>query len=439
MKKIFLLLILIFISNISYADFVIEKFDEHIKFTEKGREVDVVIKARVKLGQNYFYKEWGYIFDKRSKINIVNAKVVGKSQYKTSFGNNTLKFQFDKAINGDVLEFRFKYNQETDDISLYSRSEHVSIPAFASNARGSIKVEIPYNYITYSLNPQFTLYGNTYSWSGKVPNDGFSDFFNLTLKQARWNVRIISKVYGDENISKIDLKIPSYFKNGNNIIEKYSIIPSQSTAKIKEYDNDINIFFDKVNSSSIVVTLDAVLRNDVDNKSWIRLDPTKYLNIDPVLSTELQNLIYSIKANQQNKPLYITLAEWVHNFIQYNDTYFGKDMTTQQILSLGKGVCIHYAQLYNDLLRASGIPSIIVAGESYDIEKKRFESHAWNLIHVNGDWISIDPTWGIYSGKLPVSHIFFYLTERPVINYTIYNTSSNNFRSEVNKSVEFLN
>ena len=40
-----------------------------------------------------------------------------------------------------------------------------------------------------------------------MPNNGFSDFFNLTLKQARWNVRIINKVYGDENTSKIDLKI----------------------------------------------------------------------------------------------------------------------------------------------------------------------------------------------------------------------------------------
>ena len=33
-------------------------------------------------------------------------------------------------------------------------------------------------------------------------------------------------------------------------------------------------------------------------------------------------------------------------------------------------------------------------------------SHAWSLIKVNDKWLPFDTTWGIFSGKLPVTHFF---------------------------------
>ena len=113
-------------------------------------------------------------------------------------------------------------------------------------------------------------------------------------------------------------------------------------------------------------------------------------------------------------------------------------MDAMKILSTGRGVCIHYAILYNNLLRTAGIPSVIVSGVSYDTEKNKFENHAWNLVYVNGEWISIDPTWGLYSGKLPVSHIFFYFGDRPVVEYIVYGTSVDDFTDKINKNIEFL-
>ena len=32
--------------------------------------------------------------------------------------------------------------------------------------------------------------------------------------------------------------------------------------------------------------------------------------------------------------------------------------------------------------------------------------HAWSLIQIEGKWLPFDSTWGIFSGKLPVSHVF---------------------------------
>ena len=237
------------------------------------------------------------------------------------------------------------------------------------------------------------------------------------------------------------MTIPQYLKNGNNIIEDYKILVNYNDefVKIEEKNDNIEANFNDINGSTAQIKIDSIIKNDFDNKVWIKLDPTNYLNIDDKLARELYNTIYHIQLdNKKQQPLYILLAEWVHNYIEYDSEYVGKEMDTIKILSEARGVCAHYAQLYNDLLRASGIPSVVVSGVSYDMEKRRFDDHAWNLVYVNGEWISIDPTWGLYSGKLPISHIFLYFGERDVINYVVYGVSINDFKAEVRKNVEFL-
>ena len=51
---------------------------------------------------------------------------------------------------------------------------------------------------------------------------------------------------------------------------------------------------------------------------------------------------------------------------------------------------------------------MIVAGYACDKNDyfDRTNSHAWSLVKVNNKWLPFDSTWGIFSGKLPVCHIF---------------------------------
>ena len=46
----------------------------------------------------------------------------------------------------------------------------------------------------------------------------------------------------------------------------------------------------------------------------------------------------------------------------------------------------------------------------YVMENKDYfsseDGHAWSLININGKWLPFDATWGIFTGKLPVCHIF---------------------------------
>jgi len=56
-----------------------------------------------------------------------------------------------------------------------------------------------------------------------------------------------------------------------------------------------------------------------------------------------------------------------------------------------------------------GYQCIYVSG--YAIKKNDYfnkdNGHAWSLIKVNNKWLPFDATWGIFSGKLPVCHIFY--------------------------------
>ena len=67
MKKILYILIIFLISNTAFANIIITKFDQYIKFTDFGREVIVKMKVRVEAERNYYYSEWSYIFDKKLK------------------------------------------------------------------------------------------------------------------------------------------------------------------------------------------------------------------------------------------------------------------------------------------------------------------------------------------------------------------------------------
>ncbi|MDD2839809.1 MAG: transglutaminase-like domain-containing protein [Rickettsiales bacterium] len=440
MKKLFFLFFLFFSFN-SFAGITITDFKQDIEFTDYGKKVSVNIKAKVELkNRSYYTNGWSYIFDKSQKIEVSEAQIANR-KYRSSFGNNELKFDFDKAFNGDIIELTFKYIEFDNDTPEYSKNEYVSLPKFAVSANGTLNVTIPDNYVIYSFNPKFKQNGNTYTWIGKIPQNGFSDLFYLTLKKAKWKAEVLTEITSGTNFSKIDVKIPLYFKNGNNKVQTYNITTNYDDyfAKIKEEEDNIKVNFDKINGSTAQIKVDAILENDLSNKVWIQLDPNKYLDIDEKLARQLNDLLYRISQDDKTQePLYIVIAKWVNSNITYDYSYYGKKLSTMQILNARRGVCEQYAKLYNDLLRTAGIPSVMVAGMSYDTKERNFESHSWNLVYANGEWISVDPTWGLYSGILPISHIFFYLEDRDVINYTVYGASISDFKSDIKRNIEFL-
>jgi len=68
----------------------------------------------------------------------------------------------------------------------------------------------------------------------------------------------------------------------------------------------------------------------------------------------------------------------------------------KKVLLTKRGVCQHYSELTDTLLKTLGFNSYVVSGyvRSPVTGKLSTVGHAWNAVDINGDWILLDSTWG---------------------------------------------
>lgn len=79
-------------------------------------------------------------------------------------------------------------------------------------------------------------------------------------------------------------------------------------------------------------------------------------------------------------------------------------------------VCEGYAKAFKCLLDMMSIPCNIVYGFGYDSRLGIEESHAWNLIRIDGNWLHVDTTYDttIRSGVVP-RYDYFGLTNEQIL------------------------
>ncbi len=108
-------------------------------------------------------------------------------------------------------------------------------------------------------------------------------------------------------------------------------------------------------------------------------------------------------------------AKYVYERLITNVDYDIDSPNNQNIISVflgGATVCQGYADAVNVLLQAMGVQSVIVTGEANN------ESHAWNMVRLDGDYYYMDVTWG-NSRYLNAD-----ATEGNMINYAYLNVTS---------------
>ncbi|PZX93976.1 hypothetical protein DOS84_08520 [Flavobacterium aquariorum] len=59
-----------------------------------------------------------------------------------------------------------------------------------------------------------------------------------------------------------------------------------------------------------------------------------------------------------------------------------------------KGVCIHYAEVFNDIAKKVGVKSYLVFGYTKQNGKVDILAHAWCAARIDNVWWLFDPTWG---------------------------------------------
>lgn len=128
----------------------------------------------------------------------------------------------------------------------------------------------------------------------------------------------------------------------------------------------------------------------------------------------------------------------------------------EKALKTKKGVCIHYAEVFNSIANKVGVKSIIIEGYTKQNGKIAPLPHAWCGANIDGKWYVFDPTWGsggMHNGKfvkkinnyyfkaepskIISSHIAFdYLWQ--FLNYPITNQEFYDGKVQVDKSKKYF-
>jgi hypothetical protein len=92
---------------------------------------------------------------------------------------------------------------------------------------------------------------------------------------------------------------------------------------------------------------------------------------------------------------------WVTSNISYDvanmeniDFSTTPEQKVTQTLASRKGVCIHYAEVFNAIVKQLGFESQIIEGYTKQNGKVATLSHAWCAVKSEDKWWLIDPTWG---------------------------------------------
>lgn len=123
--------------------------------------------------------------------------------------------------------------------------------------------------------------------------------------------------------------------------------------------------------------------------------PENYLaeHIDfPIQHPKIRNLLRRFSLSSDDLADAQRLVAFTHGQLSYAEHQHADTVLTA--LAQRSGQCTDFANLYTTLARSAGFPARTIYGLAYDASgAPGFRFHAWNEIHAEGRWHSVDPTW----------------------------------------------
>ena len=378
-----------------------------------GQEVDInFILMAVGLKNLMFYSSWSYGFDLFSKITILTTEINGK-KVDAQFNGSHLTFKV-KLGNGDKVPIHIKYKSIRKDVNKYYNTNFVGLSSSMAGRHAKYTLLVPEKFIVVNFEKEiFVDRGNgKWSWTGTVPEGGLETQIKVSPRKATWNVCLYGGVKSKQNINNTTFHTYKGFCSGNNKVIKYEV----NTPKCNKIDGKIII--DKGDTIEVnfvdLGSKEGFLEQKItfENRSFGSWE----CNINPTIPEDqvkekqkFKSLAEKIiKENKEQKPKHKKIGEWVHKTMTYKLSFSGKKMTASQILEIKTGVCEHFTILFNALLNAIDIPAIYCGGNTINDLKSDDDdgAHAWSLVKVNNKWYPMDATWGIFTGNIPISHLF---------------------------------
>jgi len=132
--------------------------------------------------------------------------------------------------------------------------------------------------------------------------------------------------------------------------------------------------------------------HDVDKKS--KVVPDSLQNYEDI-ARFLTNKLHSDK--EKARAVYIWIAHNIHYDLILADSLFRYESTNSlltEVIEKRRGICQHYAELFNAMCEVAGVKSFVITG--YTRQASGVVSnigHAWNAVQVDSSFYLVDATW----------------------------------------------
>jgi hypothetical protein len=410
--KLFFFLLIFCQSAFADNKIKVINWQEEISLTNQGKSGIITIEMQVvNLAKNYLINSY-QIASSSKNIRYSQVLIDGSlADFQQNSGVLNIKFNQPKR-NYDNFKISYRYDEIYPQVQNHLRQEAVYVPNFAGNANYKVifNYDQKYDLLTIHNNAQKVKNENGFSliFQGVASQTGYLEKIRLTSSSAKWQA-IVRNIISLENTNgTLEAKTPILFRDGPQLVEKQDLTSTLNS--IDRGTDKKNIFFKfKTNPevSKIIIENKAIVITGKKNQNIFQHNPLNYQEFSSDEELAVSSLVNQAKNNSQyqNLPLHAKLTMFVHDYIKYDYSLYGKEPNLEEIVNNKIGVCSEYARLLNAMARVAKIPAITINGLAIN-EKNKFEAHAWNALFVDGGWIFVDPTWGLSSGNVSSSHIY---------------------------------
>ena len=395
-------------------------------------DVNYELKA-VGLPSNSFFSSCSIGFVIGADIEILEFEKDGKRE-DYDYADYSLEFKiFLKNNQSNRIHVKYKESPSKRNMTegekkerKFVRNDYYGLSKNLAGQRGKFVLCIKCGFEIVSFEEEFFVKTNDkeYTWGGTVPKDGKRTLVKMSKSKAKFNFLSSQKIQSItmNPIKKTLMTVPVSFVGGNNEILKIDANSNQTdNVTLNREKRVYEINFKDTNYREVEFSISGQLINkcrgewacELTEKQIEENIPEDYKNNKKLFNDTAKNIKKEYdnehKDDKIKVPDVVKIGKWVKKNVTYDLRYTGRnEMEATEILRKKIGVCHHFTKLFNALMYSLGYKVIYVSG--YALDKKDFydkaDSHAWSLIKIDGKWLPFDATWGIFSGKLPVCHVF---------------------------------
>ena len=191
-------------------------------------------------------------------------------------------------------------------------------------------------------------------------------------------------------------------------ISKNTVLLSNINNFIHPYNNYSKISISNSNTGEVTIKV---------TKTYSEEDIKKInKGVDEIITNELTN-------DMSVEDKILKIHDYIINNTRYDVDKLNKDsFNAKGPLFTGKAVCSGYSDLMAIFLTKFGVKNYKVASDT----------HVWNVIYINDEWLHIDLTWDdpiiLNSEVDTLSHQFYMITTKKLLEY---NTSDHTFDATI--------